>query len=188
MPPWYTGRMDRAPAHRIDANDSSQLAASTAQALLEQLNHMDSENSSRSNVIIGIGSVVLTLVVPRLEVVPGTPGWGAAGLVVIAAGALLAVVNAVVTLKPAGYSSKHALNLMYPGSYLRRLSKGEYGERLVQLFQHDRTILTALAHELYAYGGTVMTQSKRLERSIMILVVSLALGALLQGVGWLAMP
>jgi hypothetical protein len=177
--------MERSPANRIDANDSSQLAGSTAQALLEQLNHMDSENSSRSNVIIGIGSVVLTLVVPRLEVAPGSAQWGAAGLVVIAIGALLAVVNAVVTLKPASYSSKHTLNLMYPGSYLRKMSKGEYAEKLVQLFQHDRTILTSLAYELYAYGGTVMTQARRLERSIYILVSSLALGALFQGIGWM---
>jgi hypothetical protein len=165
---------------RVAANESTEVAGGIASSLVEMLTHIDGENSSRANVLIGICSVLLTLVLPKLQ----DAGiflldWDHAGWLIIATGALVSVINAVFAFKPSVYSPKRHLSLFYPGSYLRRLTKEQYSEHLVQMFQHDRNLLTELSYELYNYGGIVIAQAKRVERSIYILVGSLTAGAVL---------
>jgi len=163
---------------RVAANESTEVAGGIASAMLEMLNHIDGENSSRANVLIGIGTVLMTLLLPRLQEAGAfAVDWDHAGYLVIAVAALAAILNAVFAFKPSVYSPKRHLSLFYPGSYLRRLSKEQYSEQLLMLFRHDRELLGELSRELYNYGGVVITQAKRVERSIYILVWGLILGA-----------
>lgn len=165
---------------RVAANESTEVAGGIASAMLEMLNHIDAENSSRANVLIGIGTVLMTLLLPRLQAAGKLAlDWEHAGYFVIAGAALASIVNAVFAFKPSVYSPKRHLSLFYPGSYLRRLSKEQYSEQLLLLFRHDRELLSELSHELYNYGGVVISQAKRVERSIYILIIGLIVGAAL---------
>jgi hypothetical protein len=154
----------------------NQLFPVFAGTFLGLIQHIDTQNSGRASALIGISSFLIAFAVPHFES-GASLSWNNTGWAIICLGAFLAVVNGILVFKPTLHDARKRLNLFYPGSYLRRLSRDEYHTQFSALLESESHLREHFAQELYDYGAVVKSSSQHLERAMMLFAIDVLAGA-----------
>ena len=159
-------------------SESFLFEGSVPASFLDLLQHIDSENSLKANILTAICGAFLVLGFPQIDISDGIMNLHNIGWAVIIFGSMLTILSSLIAIKPRNKANKH-MNLYYPGSYVGKISRDEYVVRFKEMFRNDGLVLDELAKELYAYGTIVRGDAKRVEFSFYVLGLSLVFGGLI---------